>query len=203
MRCFSVKSFKRAFGKKIRGVRPTIVSIILILLATYRLFCSGEGIIISGICASIVPFICQLRNYPAKDEDSTELINVLADYFVNIFYMLFYLAYVLLVTMLGSKLNQGYVQYTYFWGTMLMAVSANMIFISAVYTIGAFLTWKQRMAIGIILVNAQLGIMLLSEYIVCGQPMIGAYCIGFIALIFALTLSFVFLSYGNTTYDER
>ena len=192
-----MKNFKRAFAKKLKGFRPTVVSIIMILLVTFRMFCSGKGIMIAGVCAGIVPFMCQFRNYPAKDEKSSELINILADFFLNILYMIVYLAYILMVTWLGLKLNPGYVQYSCFWETMLIAICANMVFISVIFTVGAFLNVKQRMMIGIIMINAQLGIMLLSETVVRGQPMINIYCSGFVTLIIALTLSFIWISYSK------
>ena len=52
--------------QKLKKFRPTIPSLILFVLASYRTVSSGDSIQLVGVCAAIVPFICQFKNFPER-----------------------------------------------------------------------------------------------------------------------------------------
>ena len=51
--------------QKLKAFRPTVPSLILFLLASYRTVTSGDSIQLVGVFAAIVPFICSLKISPS------------------------------------------------------------------------------------------------------------------------------------------
>ena len=192
--------------QNIRDFRPTVVSIILLAFATVRTFMSGYSIVVTGICASVVPFICQFRRYPAADESVPEARRVLANYFVNIIYMGIYLAYITGVGELGRIFYASYTADPDFAEMMALSICANFIFISCVYTIGHRLNSKQRLMEGILLCNGQLGFMFLAaDYVKHVKVLhLNMFAYGFALLIFLLTLGFIRMNYkSGKGYNEK
>ena len=89
--------------KKLKAFRPTVPSLILFLLASYRTVTSGDSIQLVGVCAAIVPFICQFKNFP-RAEDASPVKDVISNYLLNLILMLLYLGWVLLLTWAGQTL---------------------------------------------------------------------------------------------------
>ena len=189
----------------IKQFRPTIISIILLVLASVRMFVSGNSIMVVGVCASVVPFICQFKRYPNKNESVPELKKVLANYFMNLIFMAVYLCFMTGITFLGSALLPSYTVNPYYGEMMAMSICANVIFISCIYTVGHRLTPKQLLMEGILLCNGQLGFMMLaSDYVKkAGSKNLVAYSIGFSVLIFLLTMAFVKMNYGSKLNESQ
>ena len=55
---------------KLKKFRFTVPSLILLVLASYRTFTSGDSIQLVGVCAAIVPFFCLFKNFPEADRKS-------------------------------------------------------------------------------------------------------------------------------------
>lgn len=178
---------------KLRAFRPTPMSLVLLVIATIRMFTGGGAIWLVGVCAGVVPFICQFRRYPARPEDISEARDTTANYLVNLVYMVIYLVWVLTATCIGSMVWPGYEQNPALAEQMLLAICSDMVFISCVYMVGHKLAVWQRLGLGIVLCNGQLGFMLLVSNGLggVGSDMLFSCCIAFIALIFALTLAFI------------
>ena len=117
--------------QKLKAFRPTVPSLILFVLASYRTFTSGDSIQLVGVCAAIVPFICQFRNFP-RAQDASPLRDVLSSYLLNLILMLLYLGWILLLTWAGQTLNPGYISNPYFTEMLFIAIAADVLFISAV-----------------------------------------------------------------------
>ena len=184
----------------IRQFRPTVVSIILLVMATIRMFMSGNSIMVVGVCASVVPFICQFNRYPNRDEPVSELKKALVNCFMNLIFMAVYLCFMTGVTLLGSKVFPAYTANPHYSEMMALSVCANLIFISCIYTVGHRLTAKQLLMEGILLCNGQLGFMMLAADYVrkAGETDLMMYAIGFSVLILLLTLAFIIMNYGST-----
>lgn len=52
--------------QKLRKVRMTIPSLVLLALASYRTLTSGDSIQLVGVCAAIVPFFCLFKIPPRR-----------------------------------------------------------------------------------------------------------------------------------------
>lgn len=183
---------------KLKGFRMTVPSLILLILASYRTLTTGYSIQLVGICASVVPFICQFRNFPKAPDGTSPMKDVLSSYIMNLILMSAYLAYMLLLTFIGSSFFPGYVHNPHFFEMLMLALCANVVFISALIPICRELKPMQRMMPGILLCNAQLMFMILAaDYVEKAAPAnLNLLALGFIGLIFLLTFSFMGICYG-------
>ena len=84
--------------RKLAAFRMTVPSLVLLVLASYRTISSGDSIQLVGICAAVVPFICQFKNFHRAEDSVPAVKDVLAGYTVNLIYMCIYLGWVLLLT---------------------------------------------------------------------------------------------------------
>lgn len=185
--------------QKLKAFRMTIPSLILLVLASYRTLTSGYSIQLVGICASVVPFICQFKNFPKSTEGVPVQKEVLSNYILNLILMVIYLAYMLLLTFIGSRFIPSYVPNPHFSEMLMLALCANVVFISALIPICHDLKPMQRMMPGILLCNAQLIFMMLAaDYVEKAAPeRLVLFSAGFIGLIFLLTFSFLGICYGQ------
>jgi len=185
--------------RKLKAFRMTVPSLILLALASFRSLTSGYSIQLVGICASVVPFICQLQNFP-RDEEATAFQDALSSYLMNLILMVMYLAYMLALTFLGSALIPGYTPNPHFWEMLMLALCANVVFISALIPVCRDLKPMQRMMPGIILCNAQLIFMMMAaDYVQKAAPeKLMVFAGGFLTLVLALTLGFI-----NIVYREK
>lgn len=184
---------------KLKTFRMTVPSLILLLLASYRTITSGYSIQLVGICASVVPFICQFKNFPKGPEGTTPMKEVLSSYIMNLILMVVYLAYMLLLTFIGSTFLPGYVVNPDFVPMLMLAVCADVVFISVLIPICHDLKPMQRMMPGILMCNAQLIFMMMgADYVKKAAPeKLVVYAAAFIGLILLLTVNFMAICYAQ------
>lgn len=186
--------------QKFKKFRMTLPSLILLVLASYRTLTSGDSIQLVGVCAAIVPFICQFKNFPRAEEDVSAAKDVLSSYFLNLILMLLYLAWILLLTWIGQRFIPFYVPNPDFTDMLFIAVGADVAFISAVIPVCRGLKPMQRMIPGLVLTNALLFFMMMAAGFVKTSALtnIPAIACGFCGLIIALTLGMIFAGYRDT-----
>ena len=184
--------------RKLKTFRPTVPSMILLILASYRTICSGASIQLVGVCAAIVPFICQLRNFP-KDENAPAVKDVISSYILNLVLMVLYLAWVLLLTWMGKTFNPNYIPNPHFTEMLFIAVAANVVFISSVIPVCRELKPMQRMIPGLIMTNALLFFMMMASSFVNTTTLtnIPVIAMGFCGLVMVLTFSMIFAGYAE------
>lgn len=188
----------RLVFQKLKGFRPTIPSIILFLLASNRAFASGESIQLLGVCAAIVPFICQFKNFPVNP-DVPAVQDVISSYILNLILMLLYLVWVQLLTCVSQMLNPNYIINPYFTEMLSISMAADVVFISSVIPVCRELTPFQRMIPGLILTNALLFFMMMASAFVKTTTLsnIPVIAQGFCALVMVLTCSMIFAGYAK------
>jgi len=184
--------------QKLKAFRMTIPSLILLVLASYRTLNSGDSIQLVGICASIVPFICQFKNFP-KAEGVSAIQDVISSYILNWILMFAYLAWIMLMTWIGKTFVASYVVNPYFMEMTLIAICADVVFISAVIPICRELKPMQRMIPALAMINAMLIFMMMAgAYLKAAAPAnIPVIACGFIANIVILTFGLIFAGYGE------
>lgn len=185
------------FRKLIR-FRMTVPSLILLVLASYRTVTSGDSIQLVGVCAAIVPFICQFKKFP-RAEDASPVKDVISSYLLNLLLMLIYLAWILLLTWAGQQFNPSYIHNPYFTDMLFIAVAADIVFISAVIPVCRDLNPMQRMIPGLVLTNALLFFMMMASGFVKTTTLtnIPLLACGFGALVLALAFSMIFAGYAQ------
>ena len=184
--------------QKLKKFRFTIPSLILLVLASYRTISSGDSIQLVGVCAAIVPFVCQFKNFPV-DKNVSAVRDVVSSYVVNLILMVLYLGWVLLLTWVGQRLNPNYVANPHFTDMLFIAIAADVVFISSVVPVCRELKPMQRMIPGLILTNAMLFVMMMASSFVKTTALtnIPVVAMGFCALVMVLTFSMIFAGYAE------
>lgn len=184
--------------EKLKKFRFTLPSLILLVLASYRTVSSGDSIQLVGVCAAIVPFICQFKNFP-KAEGVSALQDVISSYLLNLILMVLYLGWVLLLTWAGQTFNPGYIPNPHFTDLLFIAIAADVVFISAVVPVCRDLAPMQRMIPGLILTNALLFFMMMASAFVRTTALtnIPLIALGFCALVMVLTFSMIFAGFAQ------
>lgn len=179
--------------QKLKAFRMSVPSLVLLVLASYRTLTTGDAIVLVGVCASIVPFMCQFRNFPTAPEGTDPFRDILSNYFLNLLLMVIYLCYILVLTLIGRNFIPGYVENPHFGQLLMIAVCADVVFISALIPICRDLKPFQRIMPGIILCNAMLAFMMMAKRYVSAVTVSNLPGIagGFIGLIVVLTVSFM------------
>ena len=180
--------------QKLKAFRPTVPSVILFLLASYRTLCSGDSLQLVGMCAAVVPFICQFKNFHRADDSVPPVQDVIASYLVNLLYMCIYLGWVLLVSWVGKTFLPSYVVNPHFREMIFIAIAADVIFISAVIPVCRDLKPMQRMIPGLVLTNALLFFMMMASSFVKTTSLanIPMLALGISALVMMLTFGMIF-----------
>lgn len=182
--------------EKLKKFRFTVPSLVLLVLASYRTLTSGDSIQLVGVCAAIVPFICQFQNFP-KDESAPALRDVISSYLLNLVLMMLYLGWILLLTWAGRAFIPGYTMNPHFKDMLFIAIAADVVFISSVIPVCRDLKPMQRMIPGLILTNALLFFMMMASSFVNTTTLtnIPVIAMGFCALVMVLTFSMIFAGY--------
>lgn len=183
--------------QKFKKFRMTIPSLILLALASYRTLTSGESIQLVGVCAAIVPFICQFKNFPEAEGEVSAIKDVISSYILNLILMGLYLAWILLLTWIGKQFIPTYVHNPYFREMLFIAIAADVVFISAVIPVCRNLNPMQRMIPGLVLTNAMLFFMMMAASFVKTTALtnIPVLACGVCVLVLVLTLSMIFAGY--------
>ena len=183
--------------QKLRKVRMSLPAMVLLVLASYRTFTSGDSIQLVGVCAAIVPFFCLFKNFPKADKEAGAIADVISSYILSLILMLIYLAWILLLTWAGQRFNPGYIPNPYFTDMLFISIAADVVFISAVIPVCRCLKPMQRMIPGLILTNAMLFFMMMAAGFVktTALPNIPIIAMGFCGLVMVLTFSMIFAGY--------
>ena len=183
---------------KLKKFRFTVPSLVLLVLASYRTVTSGDSIQLVGVCAAIVPFICQFKNFPTNKEVPA-IQDVISSYILNLILMALYLGWVLLLTWAGHTFNPYYIANPHFTQMLFIAIAADVVFISSVIPVCRDLTPFQRMIPGLVMTNALLFFMMMASSFVKTTTLtnIPAIAMGFCALVMVLTFSMIFAGYAQ------
>ncbi len=183
--------------QKLKKFRMTIPSLVLLVLASYRTLTSGYSIQLVGVCAAIVPFICQFKNFPKAEDDVNPIKDVVSSYILNLLLMLLYLVWILVLTWIGHSFIPSYIPNPYFKEMLFIAISADVTFISAVIPVCRDLKPMQRMISGLVLTNALLFFMMMAASFVKTTTLtnIPLIACGFCILIMMLTFGMIFAGY--------
>ena len=185
--------------QKLKKVRMTIPSIVLLVLASYRTLTSGDSIQLVGVCAAIVPFFCLFKNFPEADREVSPIQDAISSYILTLILMVAYLGWILLLTFAGQRFNPNYIPNPHFKDMLFIAIAADVVFISSVIPVCRKLQPMQRMIPGLILTNAMLFFMMMAASFVKTTALtnIPVIASGFCGLVMVLTFSIIFAGYAE------
>ena len=184
--------------RKFRAFRMPLFSIVFTAFASYRSFTTGHSIQMAAVCAAIMPFFCQFKNFSRLD-DVPPLHDVLASIVFNTILSMIYLGWMLGLGWLGKTFNPGYVVYPYFNEALLYGIAADVMFICTMVPICRELEPMQRLIPGLALTNGLLEYMKLADaYLTVATPAeLTASVVKFSVLLLLTTLGLVFAAYGK------
>lgn len=186
--------------QKLKKFRMSIPSIVLLVLASYRMLTSGESIQLVGVCAAIVPFICQFKNFPKADGEISKIQDVMSSYILNLVLMSIYLAWMLLLSWIGQRYIPSYITNPYLKEMVFIATAADVTFISAIIPICHDLKPMQRLIPGLVITNGLLIFMLMATSFVKTTTLtnIPVLSLGFCANIMLLTVGLIVICCRET-----
>ena len=184
--------------EKLKKFRFTVPSLVLLVLASYRTVTSGDSIRLVGVCAAIVPFICQFKNFPTN-KDVPAIKDVISSYILNLLLMALYLGWILLLTWAGQTFYPGYIANPHFTDLLFIAIAADVVFISSVIPVCRDLDPMQRMIPGLVMTNGLLVFMMMAASFVSSTTLtnIPVIALGFCALVMVLTFGMIFAGFGQ------
>jgi len=182
--------------RKFRIFRMPLFSIAFTAFATYRSFASGNSIQMAAVCAAIMPFFCQFKNFP-KLEDVPPLQDVMASMLFNTILSAVYLAWMLGWGWLGRTFNPAYVPHPHLYEMVLFGIAADVMFICAMVPICRDLEPLQRLIPGLALTNGMLEYMKLAEaYIAATNPTgVLASVLKFCGMMVLTSFGLIFVAY--------
>lgn len=184
--------------EKLKKFRFTVPSLILLVLASFRTVTSGDSIRLVGVCAAIVPFICQFNNFPTN-KDVPAIKDVISSYILNLLLMALYLGWILLLTWAGQTFYPGYIANPHFTDLLFIAIAADVVFISSVIPVCRDLKPMQRMIPGLVMTNGLLFFMMMAASFVSSTTLtnIPVIALGSCALVMVLTFGMIFAGFGQ------
>ena len=97
-----MKNFMGITISKIKSFRLNKLCAVMVVLATIRTVMAGESIWLTGVCAAVLPFMCQARRWPTSPEGTPKIVDSLTTYVANIFYMAVYLGVICLLAVAAN-----------------------------------------------------------------------------------------------------
>lgn len=190
-----MKNFMGITASKIKGFRLNKLCAVMVVLATVRTLMAGESIWLTGVCAAILPFMCQARRWPAAPESTPKIVDLLTTYVANIFYATVYFTVIGLLTLAAYLWVPIYEPDPLFVQKLVLVISGDIVFTSTLCFICASLSMGERMLAGVIMSNGLLGYSFVMSMAVNAGLLDGCFpfAIGFDAVVIIMTLTMAFM----------
>lgn len=150
-------------AKKFRSLRFGPLPCVMLLLITVRTLLSGSSILLSGLCAAILPFFVQISNTPPREPNVSEWKEILSIYLLNLLLLIIGMLYLRGLTFLGSTFLVNYEPSPILNELFLLTFLCDLAFISIVVPLTYALPQQQRMILAILLINLEIGFMVFAN----------------------------------------
>ncbi len=150
-------------GRKIKAIRFGIVPIIMFLLMTVRTLTVGNAVMITGLCVAFLPFFAQARTAICVDEQYTETQEIFSNYLVYLFFVTVGMLYLKGLTLLAVEYVPGYVLSPIHRELFLLTYICDVSFVSVLVPFTCALSTTQRLTLGVLLCNLEIGFMVFAE----------------------------------------
>ena len=190
-----MKNFMGITISKIKSFRLNKLCAVMVVLATIRTVMAGESIWLTGVCAAVLPFMCQARRWPAAPKGTPKIVDSLTTYVANLFYMAVYLGVICLLAVAANAWVPIYEPDAYFLQKFALVVSGGLVFVSTLCFICSSLDMGGRMLAGVIMSNGLLGFSFVAAMAVDAGLLDGCipFTLGFDAIVVIMTLTMAFM----------
>ena len=150
-------------GKKIRAIRFGIVPAIMFLLITVRTLTAGNAVMLTGLCVAFLPFFAQARTITCADEQYTETQEIFSSYLVYLFFITVGMLYLKGLTLVAVEYVSAYEPSTIQRELFLLTYVCDVSFVSILVPFTCALSSTQRLTLGVLLCNLEIGFMVFAE----------------------------------------
>lgn len=154
----------RLTGKKIKALRPGPLPIVMFILMTLRTITNGNAVMLSGLCVALIPFFVQVRSTTCS-ESYTEKQEIFSNYLLYLFFVTVGMLYLKGLTLLGAAYVPGYVPSPVMRELFLLTYICDVSFVSVLVPFTCALSSVQRMTLGVLLCNLEIGFMVFANQV--------------------------------------
>lgn len=149
--------------KKIKAIRFGLIPIVMFLLMTMRTLTAGDGVMITGLCAALLPFFATARSATCADDTNTEVQDIFSNYLLYLIFVTIGMLYLKGLTLIAAEYVPGYVPSPIQRELFLLTYVCDISFISILVPYSCALSSTQKLTLGTLLANLEIGFMVFAN----------------------------------------
>ncbi len=149
--------------KKIKAIRFGLIPIIMFIAMTARTLTAGDGVMITGLCAALLPFFATARSLTCADDTNTEVQDIFSNYLLYLIFVTVGMLYLKGLTLIAAEYVPGYVASPIQRELFLLTYVCDISFISVMVPFTCALNVSQRLTLGTLLANLEIGFMVFAN----------------------------------------
>ena len=95
--------------RKLKAVRFGLIPIIMFVLMTARTLTAGDGVMITGLCAALMPFFATARSATCNDGTFNEVQDIFSNYLLYLIFVTIGMLYLKGLTLIAAEYVPGYI----------------------------------------------------------------------------------------------
>ena len=184
--------------RKLKAVRFGLIPIIMFILMTARTLTAGDGVMITGLCAALMPFFATARSATCNDGTFNEVQDIFSNYLLYLIFVTIGMLYLKGLTLIAAEYVPGYIPSPIQREHFLLTYVCDISFISILVPFTCALSSTQRLTLGTLLANLEIGFMVFANKVLLllGDAFVlhnmwGIYFIGAAIVIVSFGVVFV------------
>ena len=149
--------------KKLKAVRFGLIPIIMFIVMTARTLTAGDGVMLTGLCVALLPFFATARSATCADDSNTEVQDIFSNYLLYLIFVTMGMLYLKGLTLIAAEYVPGYVPSPIQREHFLLTYVCDISFISILVPFTCALSSTQRLTLGTLLANLEIGFMVFAN----------------------------------------
>ena len=149
--------------KKLKAIHFGLIPIIMFIVMTARTLTAGDGVMITGLCVALLPFFATARSASCVDETNTEVQDIFSNYLLYLIFVTVGMLYLKGLTLVAAEYVPGYVPSPIQREHFLLTYVCDISFISILVPFTCALSSTQRLTLGTLLANLEIGFMVFAN----------------------------------------
>ena len=184
--------------KKLKAIHFGLIPIVMFIVMTARTLTAGDGVMITGLCVALLPFFATARSATCADDSNTEVQDIFSNYLLYLIFVTMGMLYLKGLTLIAAEYVPGYVPSPIQREHFLLTYVCDISFISILVPFTCALSSTQRLTLGTLLANLEIGFMVFANKVLLllGNSFVlhgmwGIYFIGVAIVIVSFGVVFV------------
>ena len=149
--------------KKLKAIHFGLIPIIMFIVMTARTLTAGDGVLLTGLCVALLPFFATARSASCVDETNTEVQDIFSNYLLYLIFVTVGMLYLKGLTLVAAEYVPGYVPSPIQREHFLLTYVCDISFISILVPFTCALSSTQRLTLGTLLANLEIGFMVFAN----------------------------------------